>query len=279
MTSTMSNEDRRLLVEKATLFRSLHQDQPLVLANVWDGASVVLVQQAGALALGTTSAGVAWSLGRSDGGGLNRDQAIDALGRMAAVATVPVTADIETGYGESLDELSTTIQQVIAAGAVGINIEDGMPGGTLRPVAEQQGRLARIREVAQEQGIDLFINARLDAVLFGLDDGTSRSIIDRALALVEAGADGIFVPGVGDVGVIKLLADQISVPLNVMMGAGGISVSEAVEAGARRVSVGMAISQIAYASVKNAAAELLSDGSCESLVGGVDYGEMNGLFC
>ncbi len=278
MTITMSNEDRQELSEKAKLFRSLHQEQPLVLANVWDGASLAIVQKAGASALGTTSAGVAWSLGRQDGGGLSREEAMGALQRMTALATVPLTADIEAGYGETLDELTVTMQEVIAAGAVGINIEDGMPGGALRSLDEQQGRIARVREVADEQGLDLFINARLDAVLFGLDDGTSETTIDRALALVDAGADGIFVPGVGDSATIKLLADRIPVPLNVMTGGGGLSVSQAVEAGARRISVGMAIPQIAYALVKSAATELLGSGSCDSLVGGVDYGELNGLF-
>ena len=278
MTTTMSNEDRQELSEKAKLFRSLHQQQPLVLANVWDGASLAIVQRAGASALGTTSAGVAWSLGRQDGGGLSREEAMGALQRMTALATVPLTADVEAGYGENLDELTVTIQEVIAAGAVGINIEDGMPGGALRALDEQQSRIARVREVADEQGLDLFINARLDAVLFGLDDGTSESTIDRALALIDAGADGIFVPGVGDLATIKLLADRIPVPLNVMTGGGGLSVSQAVEAGARRVSVGMAISQIAYASVKTAAVELFGRGSGDSLASGLDYGEMNGLF-
>ncbi len=278
MTNTTSNDDRNQLTEKAKLFRSLHQDQPLVLANVWDGASLAIVQQAGASAIGTTSAGVAWSLGRQDGGGLSREQAMGALRRMAAVATVPLTADIEDGYGETLDDLTITIQETIAAGAVGINIEDGMPDGSLRPLDEQQGRIARVRQVADEQGVDLFINARLDAVLFGLDDGTSEITIDRALGLVDAGADGIFVPGVGDVAAIRRLADRLRVPLNVMTGGGGLSVTEAAGAGARRVSVGMAISQIAYTSVKTAAVELLGQGSGDSLVGGLDYGEMNGLF-
>ena len=274
----MSNEVRQQLSEKAKLFRSLHQGQPLVLANVWDGASLAIVQKAGAPALGTTSAGVAWSLGRQDGGGLSREEAMGALRRMAALATVPLTVDVESGYGETLDDLTVTIQEVLAVGAVGINIEDGMPGGTLRALDEQRARIARVREAAEEDGLDLFINARLDAVLFGLDDGTSETTIDRALGLVDAGADGIFVPGVGASATIRFLADRLPVPLNVMTGGGGISVSEAVEAGARRVSVGMAISQLAYASVKTAATELLGAGSTDSLVGGVDYGEMNGLF-
>ncbi|MER8046769.1 isocitrate lyase/phosphoenolpyruvate mutase family protein, partial [Streptomyces sp. NPDC094032] len=121
------------LLDRAQLFRSLHvPGKPLVLPNAWDGASARVVADAGAAAIATTSAGVAWSLGHGDGDHMTRDQALGAITRIAAAVDVPVTADIERGYATDSDGVAETVRGVLAAGAVGINLED-----TLRSVAEQ----------------------------------------------------------------------------------------------------------------------------------------------
>ncbi|MCP2325887.1 2-methylisocitrate lyase-like PEP mutase family enzyme [Hamadaea flava] len=181
----------------AELFRSLHvPGRPLVLANAWDAASAALVAAAGAPAVATTSAGVAWSLGVPDGDVLAREQAVELIARIVRAVGVPVTADIESGFGATPDEVAETVRAVVAAGAAGINIEDNSHGGpaVLRPVAEQAERLAAVRDAAADSG--LFVNARIDTYLAGA--GGLDETVERAIAYLAAGADGVFVPGVAD---------------------------------------------------------------------------------
>lgn len=262
--------------EEAERFRQLHRDGVLVLPNVWDAASARLVEQAGAAAIATTSGGVAWSLGWADGGRLPRNQALDALRRIAAAVDVPVTADVEDGYGETDDELRRTVDGVVEAGAVGLNIEDSR-NGLLRPQAEQAARLAVVRAAADGSGMALFVNARIDTHLLGHGDAADRARVtaDRAAAFVEAGADGIFVPGLLDPDALRGLAERLPVPLNAMAGPGAPTVAELAALGVRRVSVGTGIAQAAYATARRAAAELLGEGTYGALAGGLDYGELN----
>lgn len=155
---------------RAELFRSLHiGGRPLVLVNAWDAASARIVEVAGGAAIATTSAGVAWSLGVPDGDALDRDTAVGGVARICAAVSVPVSADIEAGYGATPDEVAVTVRAVLAAGAVGVNIEDARYDGVrgLRPVDEQCVRLAAARAVAREVGVPLYINARIDTYLGG----------------------------------------------------------------------------------------------------------------
>ncbi|MEV3858231.1 isocitrate lyase/phosphoenolpyruvate mutase family protein [Streptomyces sp. NPDC050095] len=256
-------------------FRDLHSTtRPLALANAWDVAGARIVEAAGAPAVATTSAGVAWSLGRPDGDALTRDEAMAAIARIVAAVDVPVTADIEGGYGHDEAAVAETVRQVIAAGVVGVNIEDGA-----RPPAELAARLATARRTAAAEGVDLYLNARIDTYLFGL--GAERDRLKetqrRARAYVDAGADGIFVPGVVDLDVIAALADAIPVPLNVMAGPGAPSVADLGRAGAARVSLGSAVAQAAYAAARRAAEELLGSGTYEAVAGGIDFSDLNGL--
>ncbi|WP_372349090.1 isocitrate lyase/phosphoenolpyruvate mutase family protein [Streptomyces sp. KL116D] len=253
-------------------FRALHtSDRPLALANAWDVASALVVESAGAPAIATTSAGVAWSLGRPDGDALTRDEAVAAIARIAAAVTVPVTADIETGYGDGPDDVAETVRQVVAAGAAGVNIEDGT-----RPPADLAARLAAARDAV---GDDLFLNARIDTYLFGLgEDGTRlKETLERAHRYVEAGADGIFVPGVTDLDTVAALAAGIPVPLNVMVGPGAPSVAEFGAVGVARVSLGSGVAQAAYTAARRAAQELLGTGGYAPLADAVDFGELNAL--
>ncbi|MFF9094154.1 isocitrate lyase/phosphoenolpyruvate mutase family protein [Streptomyces sp. NPDC014802] len=267
------------LRDQALAFRSLHvPGRPLVLPNAWDTTSARIVEDAGAAAVATTSAGLAWALGAADGDRLDRDRALDAVARIAGAVRVPVTADIESGYAADAAGVGDTIRRVIAAGAVGVNIEDALYGSgedALRPVAEQAERLAAAREAADAVGVPLFVNARIDTFLRGA--GGVDLTLERAAAFLAAGADGIFVPGVVDPVAVKALAEGIDAPLNVMAGPGAPSVAELAALGVARVSIGSGIAQAAHAVVRRAAQELLGEGTYGALAGGLDYGELNAL--
>lgn len=271
--------------ETALAFHALHiPGRPLVLPNAWDTASARLVEEAGAAAVATTSAGLAWDLGTADGDRLDRDRALGALARVAAAVRVPVSADIESGYAKDAAGVGDTIRAVLAAGAVGVNIEDALYDGEgvgdggrgpLRPVAEQAERIAAARAAADAAGVPLFINARIDTVLRGA--GGVEETLERAAAFLAAGADGIFVPGAVDPGTVKSLVAGVEGPLNVLAGPGAPSVAELAALGVARISTGSSIAQAAHAVVRRAARELLSAGTYDSLTGGLDYAELNTL--
>ncbi|MYS94392.1 MULTISPECIES: isocitrate lyase/PEP mutase family protein [Streptomyces] len=266
--------------DRALAFRALHiPGSPLVLPNAWDAVSARLVEDAGAAAVATTSAGLVWALGAPDGERVDRPTALAAVARIAEAVTVPVTADIESGYAEDTEGLAGTVRAVIAAGAVGVNIEDARygagTGGPLRDVGEQAERIAAVREASDAAGVPLFVNARTDTFLSGV--GGVDLTLERAAAFRAAGADGIFVPGAVDPGIVKELADGVDGPLNVMAGPGAPTVAELAALGAARVSVGSGIAQAAHALVRRAARELLDTGTYRSLADGLDYGEVNAL--
>lgn len=268
MTNTQPNN--------AHLFRSLHSPSaPLALANAWDVASARVIEAAGAPAIATTSAGVAWSLGSPDGDFLARDRALRLIARIVAAVAVPVTADIEGGYGKDAAGVAETVAGVLAAGAVGVNIEDGT-----RPPTELATRLAAARQTADRAGADLFLNARVDTFLFGLGDPDTRlkETLARAHMYVDAGADGIFVPGVTDTATIAALARDISVPLNVMASPGTPTVAELSALGVARVSLGSGVAQVAYAAARRAAQDLFGTGGYDSLTEGMAFPELNALF-
>ncbi|MFV8186409.1 isocitrate lyase/PEP mutase family protein [Streptomyces sp. AF1B] len=264
---------------RALAFRSLHvPGRPLVLPNAWDVTSARIVEDAGAAAVATTSAGLAWALGAADGDRLDRAPALGAVARIAAAVDVPVSADIESGYAPDPAGVATTIRAVIKAGAVGVNIEDALyeaGTGPLRPVKDQAERIIAAREAADALGVPLFVNVRIDTFLRGA--GGVDLTLERAAAFVAAGADGIFVPGAVDPGVVGVLADGIEKPLNVMAGPGAPPVAVLAALGVARVSVGSGIAQAAHALVRRAAGELLGAGTYDSLAGGLDYGELNSL--
>jgi len=269
--------------DKARLFRSLHTaTAPLALANVWDAASARLVQQAGAPALATTSAGVAWGLGAADGNRLDRDQALALVARVVAAVDVPVSADIESGFGATPAEVGETVTGVIAAGAVGINIEDKhhLEGASLlRPTEEQAARIATARAAADATGVPLYINARIDTYLFSVGDPATRlqDTLARAAAYLAAGADGVFVPGVADPVLIAALTEVVTAPLNILAGPGSPSVPELGKLGVARVSLGSSVAAAAYAVVRRTAVELAETGNYTALADELGYGDINGL--
>lgn len=275
----MTNSQRDL----ALLFHSLHTNEPvLVLPNAWDVASARITAAAGASAVATTSAGVAWSLGVPDGDQLDRTAALEVVARVVAAVDVPVSADIENGFAISPAGVADTIRGVLTAGAVGVNLEDGRYDGLapLRETADQSERIAAARNAADQEDVPLFINARIDTYLraVGDTDGRLRDTLERAAAYVAAGASGIFVPGVGDPAVISALVEGIDAPLNILVGPGSPPVAELGALGVARVSAGSSIAAAAYSLGQRAVEELLASGTYTSVEGARSYGELNGLF-
>ena len=272
----MTNQNT--LRDRALAFRALHvPGRPLILPNAWDAASARIVEDAGASAVATTSAGLAWALGVPDGDQLDRERALEAVARITASVAVPVSADIESGFAKDAAGVADTVRAVLAAGAVGVNIEDALYGGegVLRPIAEQAERIAAARAAADAEGVPLFINARIDTFLRGA--GGVDATLERAAAFRAAGADGIFVPGAVEPGTVKELADGIDAPLNVLVGPGAPPVAELAALGVARVSAGSGIALAAYAVVRRAARELLDTGTYGAQTGGLGYGELNSL--
>ncbi|MGZ4698409.1 MAG: isocitrate lyase/PEP mutase family protein [Oryzihumus sp.] len=259
----------------AERFHQLHRGPILVLPNAWDVASARLVEEAGASAVATTSAGLSWSWGVADGEHLGLERILDLTRRVVDAVDVPVTTDLEAGYAQDLDGLARNVRAVLDAGAVGVNVEDGLAGG-LRPVAEQAARIAALR---QEAGAGLFVNARTDTYwrAVGEAEGRLDETVRRAEAYLEAGASGIFVPGIKDRGVIEGLVARIPAPVNILVGPGSPTIPELADLGVARASAGSAIALAAYGHVRRAAAELLGAGTYTELAGAADYPTMNAL--
>jgi 2-methylisocitrate lyase-like PEP mutase family enzyme len=266
----------------AEKLRALHATGVLMLPNAWDAGSAAMIALAGAQAIATTSGGIAWSLGHADGQRLTRAEMIQRVGEIVAAVTIPVTADIEGGYGPGPEDVAVTVEAVIAAGAVGVNIEDSRaPGGPLFDPAEQAARIQAARAASVSAGLpELFINARTDVFLYGIGVRQARldHVLARSFAYAKTGADSLFVPGLTDLQVINELAEASPLPVNVMAGPGAPPVAELAAAGVRRVSTGTAIAQAAYTLATRAATELLTTGSYTVLEQALDFGTINSLF-
>lgn len=266
----------------AEKLRALHAAGVLMLPNAWDAGSAAMIALAGAQAIATTSGGIAWSLGHADGQRLTRAEMIERVGEIVAAVTIPVTADIEGGYGPGPEDVAVTVEAVIAAGAVGVNIEDSRaPGGPLFDPAEQAARIQAARAASVSAGLpELFINARTDVFLYGIGVRQARldHVLARSFAYAKTGADSLFVPGLTDLQVINELTEASPLPVNVMAGPGAPPVAELAAAGVRRVSTGTAIAQAAYTLATRAATELLTTGSYTVLEQALDFGTINSLF-
>lgn len=264
----------------AETFAGLHRPgEPLLLANAWDAASAAVIEAAGARAIATTSSGVSWALGARDGGRLGRAALGAAVARIVAAVAVPVTADIEDGYGPTPDDVAATVTAVLDAGAVGVNLEDRL-GGTrvLLAPADQAARIAAARAAAVRHGSPLWINARTDTYLAAIGPEADRLALTLSLATLyaEAGADSLFVPGVLDPDTVATLVKG-PLPLNVMVGPGAPPVAELAALGVARISLGGAIAEAAYALADRAARELFTAGTYDSTAGGLPYATLNGL--
>ncbi|MFC0212236.1 isocitrate lyase/phosphoenolpyruvate mutase family protein [Paenibacillus chartarius] len=226
-------------MSKIERFQRLHKsDELLVLGNAWDLPSARVLEKAGFQAIGTTSWGIAASLGYTDGEEIDFELQLSVIKRIVDHVQVPVTADIESGYGHNDEMIVSNVLKVANLGAAGINIEDSMKGATgLKQLSDQCRLLTKIREALENHGFsDFFINARIDAYLLNVDPLNETQT--RTKEYVESGASGIFVPGLKHDEEIKTIASCTSAALNVMALPGLASFERLQELGVRRLSLG-----------------------------------------
>jgi 2-methylisocitrate lyase-like PEP mutase family enzyme len=250
-------------VMNADLFHRLHSgSQLLVLTNVWDAISACVIVRQGAKAVATSSAAVAWSHGYRDGGGLPVRLVLDSVAAIARVVSVPITVDIEAGYSDDPRSVGETAAALIDVGAVGVNLEDGSgpPDLLCRKVEE-------VRQRALQRGVPMFINARTDVFLRPLtpEDERLAEAIARARLYANAGADGIFVPGVTDADAIARLAREISLPLNVMARPGLPSGPELQRLGVRRLSAATWFARVSLQALSESATKFLATADSDAL--------------
>jgi 2-methylisocitrate lyase-like PEP mutase family enzyme len=245
--------------EKAETLRALHTaPELLVMVNVWDAAGARTVAAVpGCKALATASWSIAAAQGLPDGEQLTRDAMLAAVEVVAGAVELPVSADLERGYGSTAIEVEETVTAAIAAGAVGCNLEDSEDDevGPLRPIAEHADRVAAARAAGERAGVPLVINARTDAFLVG--DGLEEAI-ERGRAYAIAGADCIFVPGAPDAAAIEQLIAGIDAPISVFGFPGGPGLAELERLGVARVSLGPGTMGVAMAALGRAAEALLA---------------------
>jgi 2-methylisocitrate lyase-like PEP mutase family enzyme len=270
--------------QRAAVFHRLHTEaDPLILVNAWDAGSARVLEHAGARAIATTSAGMAWTLGYPDGEHLPVSEFITATARICRAVSVPVSVDIERGFGRGTDDVVAFVQTLIGFGVVGVNIEDGVLSDTHR-LAEPNilcERITALRELAAQMNASLFINARTDTYFVPNDDRAARydETVRRAQLYASAGADGIFVPGM-EMDDIAPFTSTVTLPVNVYAGVRGAPPVHVLRrAGARRISLGCGPLQSVFGSLRGMAKKAFVDGSYDDMNASMlSVGEVNELF-
>ncbi len=254
--------------QQAERFRALHTGpRLLVLPNAWDAISARLIEEAGFPAIATSSAGVAWALGYADGERISRGEMLAVVRRIVLGVRIPVTADVEAGYGATPEAAAETARGVIAAGAIGLNLEDATDEGRLLDLTLQVERVRAVREAGAAARVPLVVNARTDAFEMKQWSPAERftAAVRRANAYRAAGADCLFVPHVSDAGTIERLAREIAGPLNVIAGPPAPPLGELEALGVRRASLGPRIVQATLGLIRRITAELRERGTYEAL--------------
>lgn len=276
--------DRSIQRERAERFRRLHEGPGILLVgSVWDAGSAVVFEREGFDAIATSSAGMAYSLGYPDGERLPREELLAAIARIVAAVQVPVSTDIERGYGRGPREVSETCRGVLEAGAVGVNLEDASSDDARGLVDEglQVEKIRAVRAMADVFGVHLVINARSDGYLLGIGDEATRfaDTVRRLNRYREAGADCLFAPGVVDRQTIRRLVGELAGPLNILATAGAPPVAELAALGVRRVSQGSGPARAALATARRVARELKAHGTYEAYSEDtIAYADANRLF-
>lgn len=250
---------------KAQRFLDLHRGPALLLiGNAWDPGSARVFELAGFKALGTTSAGIAVSLGLPDGERISRERMLARVREIASAVAIPVTADLEAGYGTTPEAIAKTARAAIAAGAIGMNLEDITPkDGRLVDIPKQVKKIHAVRKVARAAKIAFVLNARVDVYLrkVGEPEGRFGETVRRANAYREAGADCLFIPGVSDGDTIGRLVRAIHGPINILAVPGTPPIAELERLGVRRVSVGAGPMRATFGLTQRIARELLERGT------------------
>ncbi len=268
---------------KAEALRDLHiPGDPLLLLNAWDAASAVVIARAGARAIASSSAAAANALGYADGQQLTREQMLGAVAAIAGAVDLPVTADMEAGYGDAPEAAAATARGVVEVGAVGLNMEDLSDGDEdLLPIERFAAKIAAVRAVGDETGIPLVLNARTDVFLGQVGDPGTRleRAVERGRAYLAAGADCIFVPGVIDPGVITALVQGIDGPVSVLAVPGSPPLTELKALGVARISTGSGPYRAALSLARKMAGEAYGAGTLDSMVAAqVAFADAQALF-
>ena len=247
-----------------------------MLPNAWDAGSARILEQVGFPAIATTSAGIAWSCGVPDGVALDRDTMLEHVARIVAALSVPVTADLEAGYGDTAADVGRTVARAVDLGVVGANLEDAQEG-RLFDIEAAAERIAAARAAAPAG--TFVLNARTDTYFAGTTGDVFAETVERALRYVDAGADCIFVPGVVEEETIRRLAAAIPGPLNVVAGlANTIDARTLFSLGVKRVSLGGSLARAALSMVERAGQELLDSGTLGFLDGAISYADLQRRF-
>jgi len=263
-------------IDKAAALLALHSGPGFVLPNAWDAGSGRVLEQIGFPAIATTSAGIAWSCGVPDGGAIDRDRMLEHIGRIVDAVAVPVTADLEDGYGDTAADVGRTVARVAELGAVGANIEDARGGGVIG-LDEAVERLAAARAAAPSG--TFVLNARTDTYFAGVTGDVFAETVERAGRYLDAGADCVFVPGVVEEDTIRRLAAAIPGPLNVVAGlANTIDAPTLFSLGVKRVSLGGSLARASLSMLERAGRELLDSGTLGFLDGAIGYAELQQRF-
>lgn len=247
--------------EQAATFHKLHEDL-LILPNAWDAASARIVQDAGAKAIATSSAAVAWAQGYADGHHFPVENLVAVVEATARAVTIPITCDAEGGYSDDPKQAAENVAKIIDAGAVGINLEDGK-----QPHELHLKKIEAIRAAAEKKGVNLYINARTDVFLKALvpPEQAVEETLRRAAAIERAGGSGLFVPGIAEAAQISAVVGGTKLPLNIMARPGAPAATQLRELGVRRLSAATGLFNAAMAAAREAAEDFLRDADSEVL--------------
>ena len=265
--------DIRTQAAKAEQFRKLHHGpKMLLLPNAWDVASARILEEAGHPAIATTSAGIAYSLGYIDGQQISRDEMLSVVARIARAVRVPVTADLEAGYGATPQAIAETVKAAIEAGAIGMNLED-LSGDEKSPLVDlprQIEKIRAVRETGASVGVPFVLNARTDVFLaaVGPEEMRFERTAERLRAYAKAGADCVFAPGATDREMIAKLVKAVEAPLNILAVPACPPIAELERVGVARVSTGSGIMRAAMGLVQRVASEMIAKRSCETMLTG-----------
>jgi len=265
--------DMSMQAKKAEQFRKLHHGpRMLLLPNAWDVASARILEDCGHPAIATTSAGIAYSLGYPDGQRISRGEMLEVVGRIAGAVRIPVTADLEAGYGTTVKDMAETVKAAIEAGAIGMNLEDVTGDDERSEVAIplQAEKIRVIRETAASLSVPFVLNARTDVYLMPIGPEPTRfeRTVERLRAYRDAGADCLFAPGLYDRDTIAKLVKAVEAPLNILANPACPPLAELEKIGVARVSAGSGIMRAAMGTVQRIGKEMLEERSCDTMFAG-----------
>ena len=269
-------------IDRAIQFRQLHRGpEVLILPNAWDVASARIFEDAGFPAIATTSGGIAFSLGYPDGQRIPREEMLARIARIARALQVPLTADVESGYGSTPEDAARTASELMQAGVVGMNLEDAghRPDQPLIDLQLAVEKIRAVREAAMQIGSQIVVNARTDVYLLpgGNADADYSEALRRLIAFCDAGADCVFAPGLKDSETIERLVKAVACPLNILAGVGSPSIPELHKLGVARVSVGSGPIRATLGLLQRVAQELKTTGTYGAMEGAVAYADVNQL--